>query len=112
MLSRKTPRSVRDSFATFVAVLRQEASDELELLSAGHGGRSSCIPLIPSPSAFLEAQALPLGIFPDLWEAVPVRWRMQPGDIVILMTDGCFEWENKGWGTVRNRAPCCGCSTI
>jgi len=34
----------------------------------------------------LDAQALPLGILPDLWDAVPVKLSMQPGDIVLLVT--------------------------
>ena len=42
----------------------------------------------------LEAQALPLGILPDLWEATSVKLLMRPGDIVVLITDGFLEWEN------------------
>ncbi len=83
-----------ERFATFVAALCQEGSAELELLSAGHGpillytsGNQSLISL--------EAQALPLGIFPDLWEAEPLKLHMNPGDILILLTDGFSEWENK-----------------
>ena len=92
-----------ERFATFVAVVCPEDSDEVELLSAGHG------PIFAYSSAnqsisLLEAQALPLGILPDLWQAVPVKIHMQPGDIIILITDGFFEWENKGgeqFGTER-----------
>jgi len=75
----------------------------LELLSAGHG------PIFVYSSetqslSFLEAQALPLGVFPELWKAQPAKLRMKPGDIVILVTDGFFEWENKNgeqFGTER-----------
>jgi serine phosphatase RsbU (regulator of sigma subunit) len=92
-----------ERFATFVAALCQEGSEQLELLSAGHG------PIFVYSSddqtfTLLEAQALPLGILPDLWEAVPVKLRMKPGDIVILITDGFFEWENgsgEQFGTER-----------
>ena len=92
-----------ERFATFVAALCQEGSEQVELLSAGHG------PIFVYSSddqsfALLEAQALPLGILPDLWEAVPVKLRMKPGDIVILITDGFFEWENgtgEQFGTER-----------
>jgi serine phosphatase RsbU (regulator of sigma subunit) len=50
-------------FATFVAAVCQEGSDQLELLSAGHG------PILVYSSedkslSILEAQALPLGILP------------------------------------------------
>jgi serine phosphatase RsbU (regulator of sigma subunit) len=82
-----------ERFATFVAALCQEGSDEVEILSAGHG------PIFVYSSedqsfTFLEAQALPLGILPDLWQAVPVKLRMKAGDMLLLITDGFFEWEN------------------
>jgi serine phosphatase RsbU (regulator of sigma subunit) len=83
-----------ERFATFVALVCQEGSDEVELLSAGHG------PIFVYSSDkqsfnVLEAQTLPLGILPDLWQAVPVKLQMKPGDLVILITDGFLEWENK-----------------
>ena len=83
-----------ERFATFVAAICQEGSDEVELLSAGHG------PIFVYSSdkqsfSLLEAQTLPLGTFPDLWEAVPVKLQMKPGDLVILITDGFLEWENQ-----------------
>jgi len=84
-----------ERFATFVAVVCTETSNELELLSAGHG------PIFTYSSenqtvSLLEAQALPLGVLPDLWQAEPLKIRMQPGDLIILITDGFFEWENNG----------------
>ena len=90
-------------FATFVAAVCEEGSDQLELLSAGHG------PIFVYSSdnqsfRLMDAQALPLGIFPDLWDAVPVKLSMQPGDIVLLVTDGFSEWENSAgeeFGTER-----------
>ena len=82
-----------ERFATFVAVVCEEGNDQLELLSAGQA------PIIVYSSdnqsfRILDAQALPLGILPDLWDAVPVKLSMQPGDIVLLVTDGFLEWEN------------------
>jgi serine phosphatase RsbU (regulator of sigma subunit) len=92
-----------ERFATFVAAVCEEGSDQLELLSAGHG------PIFVYSSdnqsfRFMEAQALPLGILPDLWEAAPAKLCMKPGDIVLLITDGFFEWENSAgeqFGTER-----------
>jgi serine phosphatase RsbU (regulator of sigma subunit) len=92
-----------ERFATFVAAVCEEGSDQVELLSAGHG------PIFVYSSdnqsfRLMDAQALPLGILPDLWDAVPVKLRMQPGDIVLLVTDGFFEWENstgEQFGTER-----------
>jgi serine phosphatase RsbU (regulator of sigma subunit) len=82
-----------ERFATFVAAICQEGSEELELLSAGHA------PIFVYSSEdksvnILEAQALPLGILPDVWDAMPVKLSMQPGDMVVLITDGFLEWEN------------------
>jgi serine phosphatase RsbU (regulator of sigma subunit) len=82
-----------ERFATFVAAVCQEGSDQLELLSAGHA------PILiysaeDKSLKILEAQALPLGMFPDLWDALPVKLSMKPGDIVVLITDGFLEWEN------------------
>lgn len=82
-----------ERFATFVAVVCEEGNDQLELLSAGHA------PIIVYSShhqslRLIDAQALPLGILPDLWDAVPVKLNLQPGDILLLVTDGFLEWEN------------------
>lgn len=81
-------------FATFVAAVCQEDNGELELLSAGHGPTFVYSAENKSLSS-LEAQALPLGMFPDLWQGLPVKVDMKPGDVVILVTDGFLEWENK-----------------
>src|SRR5258708_6059626 len=90
--SRTSPQAFAEDltserFATFVAVVCEEGNDQLELLSAGHA------PIFVYSSynqslRLMDAQALPLGIFPDLWDAVPVKLSMQPGDIVLLVTDG------------------------
>ena len=83
-----------ERFATFVAVLCEEGNDQVELLSAGHA------PILVYSSEehsvrFLEAQAMPLGILPDMWDAVPITIHMKADDILVLATDGFLEWENK-----------------
>jgi len=92
-----------ERFATFVAALCEEGSDELELLSAGHGPIFLYTAENQSMSV-VGAQALPLGTFPERWEALPLKVCMKPGDMVILITDGFFEWENNNseqFGTDR-----------
>jgi len=82
-----------ERFATFVAAVCQEGSNQVELLSAGHG------PIFiysakDNSLQYLHAQALPLGILPDMDGASPVTLGMQTGDMLLLITDGFFEWEN------------------
>jgi serine phosphatase RsbU (regulator of sigma subunit) len=92
-----------DHFATFVAAVFQEGSDQVELLSAGHG------PLFLYRASdrsvqCMRAHALPLGILPEMDSTAPVKLNMQPGDMVLLVTDGFFEWENPSpeqFGTKR-----------
>jgi serine phosphatase RsbU (regulator of sigma subunit) len=92
-----------ERFATFVAAMFQEGSHQVELLSAGHG------PLLiysarEKSLRSMNAQALPLGILPEIDGAVPIKLVMECGDIVLLITDGFFEWENptrEQFGTER-----------
>lgn len=92
-----------ERFATFVAAICCDNANEVELLSAGHGplfiynARSQTF-------QYLDAQALPLGILPEMNDAAHVTIEMGPGDIVLLITDGFFEWENPAeeqYGTKR-----------
>jgi len=82
-----------ERFVTFVAAVCAPDSKEAEILSAGHG------PLfIYSRSADrfteLEAQAIPFGILPFFKADPPTRLQLDPGDLLLLITDGVFEWEN------------------
>jgi len=82
-----------ERFATFVAAVCTPGEDRVELLSAGHA------PLFLYSSrtqelARFDAQALPLGIVPDFASEAPVILSLQPGDLLLLITDGFFEWEN------------------
>lgn len=92
-----------ERFATFVAAVFQEDSDQVELLSAGHGPLfiySAC----DQSLQYMDAHALPLGIVPEMASVSPVKLTMQPGDMVLLITDGFFEWENPAqeeFGTKR-----------
>ncbi|MEG9437130.1 PP2C family protein-serine/threonine phosphatase [Edaphobacter sp. HDX4] len=80
-------------FATFVAAVCSADESRVELLSAGHG------PLFVYSSVRdsfeeLAAQAIPLGLLPELNSSEPVTLHMEVGDMVVLATDGFFEWEN------------------
>jgi serine phosphatase RsbU (regulator of sigma subunit) len=80
-------------FVTFVAAVCAPASSTVELLSAGHG------PLLVyklSGDQIDErgSQGLPLGILPSFVSAPPETLEMHPGDLLVLATDGFFEWAN------------------
>ncbi len=80
-------------FATFVAVMCKENDNTLELVSAGQG------PLFiysPRSGTFREIQphSIPVGLMPELHLAPPTAVQMEPGDLLMLVTDGFIEWEN------------------
>lgn len=80
-------------FATFVAAVCSPRCSDIELLSAGHG------PLFvysSSSNRFTEmsAHGLPLGILPAFQSDPPTQLKLDSGDLVLLATDGFFEWEN------------------
>ena len=91
------------NFATFVAVICQPDKDQVQLFSAGHG------PLFAyssSANRFEEIvpQSIPLGLMSDLEVDAPRMIDLQPGDLLLLITDGFFEWENtadEAFGTER-----------
>jgi serine phosphatase RsbU (regulator of sigma subunit) len=81
-------------FITFVATICDPASSKLEIISAGHG------PLFfywlrQDRFESVEAQGPPLGVSPTLLSEPPRVLDLSPGDLVVLTTDGFFEWANK-----------------
>jgi serine phosphatase RsbU (regulator of sigma subunit) len=80
-------------FATFVAAVCKAGEDKVELLSAGHG---PLFVFTAKTGSFQEfrAQALPLGVERQMTSDAPMVLTLQPGDLVLLITDGFFEWEN------------------
>ena len=80
-------------FVTFVAAVCCPDCPEMEMFSAGHG------PLFiysrPEDRFMeLDAHALPLGILPSFSSASSTRLQLHAGDLVLLATDGFFEWED------------------
>jgi serine phosphatase RsbU (regulator of sigma subunit) len=80
-------------FVTFVAAILGPSSSQVELLSAGHA------PLFLywlKQDRFdkMEAQGLPLGISPDFLSEPPRVLPFGGGDLLVLCTDGFFEWAN------------------
>jgi len=80
-------------FVTFVAAVCAPGCPRVELLSAGHG------PLflyVLKQDSFKEmgAQGLPLGIVAKLVSEPPQILELNKGDLLVLATDGFFEWAN------------------
>lgn len=90
-------------FVTFVAAVCTPGSSRVELLSAGHGPLFVYL-LREDRFDLMNAHGLPLGISRQLVSDPPQIVELEPGDILVLATDGFFEWENNGgeqFGTER-----------
>ena len=66
---------------------------DVQLISAGQA------PLLVFRAASMtveqfKAHGVPLGVGLGLGHGPAQRIRLQPGDVLILLTDGFFEWEN------------------
>jgi serine phosphatase RsbU (regulator of sigma subunit) len=80
-------------FVTFVATTCCPACPEVEMLSAGHGP----ILIYSRPEdrfTEMKTHALPLGILPIFRSDPPTHLHLHAGDLLLLATDGFFEWEN------------------
>jgi len=80
-------------FVTFVAAVCNPKNSRVELLSAGHG------PLFRyslGEDRFdkMDAQGLPLGISSILSSDPPLILELNQGDLLLLATDGFYEWAN------------------
>jgi serine phosphatase RsbU (regulator of sigma subunit) len=80
-------------FVTFVATVCRPGCPEIEILSAGHG------PILiysrdDDRFTELNTHALPFGILPTFTSDPPSRVQLHSGDMILLATDGFFEWEN------------------
>ncbi|MFY9804083.1 MAG: PP2C family protein-serine/threonine phosphatase [Candidatus Acidiferrales bacterium] len=78
-------------FVTFVAAVCGPNSSRVELLSAGHGPLFLYL-LKEDRFDAMDAQGLPLGISPSLISEPPLILELNPGDLLVLATDGFFEW--------------------
>ena len=82
-----------DRFVTAFVGLLSPSDNELVYTSAGHG------PLVKykaESDEFVElpTHGLPLGISTDLPYKTPEHVLFSSGDILLVLTDGFFEWEN------------------
>jgi serine phosphatase RsbU (regulator of sigma subunit) len=83
----------QDKFVTFAVALVDPTDSKLQLLSAGHG------PLLWYKSGTdeiksLDAQGIPLGLISGIQYGLATDVPLAPGDMLVLVTDGFYEWEN------------------
>jgi serine phosphatase RsbU (regulator of sigma subunit) len=80
-------------FITFVGVLIDPKSHQVQMMSAGHGPLFRCVhangELIES-----AADGVPLGLISQNEYGAATKFSLEPGDSVLLITDGLFEWPN------------------
>jgi len=90
-------------FITFVAAIFGPDSPTVELLSAGHAPLF-LYTLKNDRFDLMEAHGLPLGISDAFLSDPPHSLELAPGDLLLLATDGFFEWANareERFGTER-----------
>jgi phosphoserine phosphatase len=92
-----------DRFVTAFFGVLTPATRTLSFISAGHG---PLIQYFREKDEFVElkANAVPLGIMPDLPFSEPDQFAMKRGDMMVLVTDGFFEWadaDGQQFGTER-----------
>jgi serine phosphatase RsbU (regulator of sigma subunit) len=90
-------------FITFVAAIFGPDSSNVELLSAGHAPLFLYM-LKQDRFDLMEANALPLGISDTFASDPPYCLELASGDLLLLATDGFFEWANareERFGTER-----------
>jgi serine phosphatase RsbU (regulator of sigma subunit) len=80
-------------FVTFCVAFLDPAGSSLQVLSAGHG------PIIWYKYATdeienLDAQGIPLGMIAGVKYGLATELCLAPGDMLALVTDGFYEWEN------------------
>ncbi len=82
-----------DRFVTFVAGVLDAPEGWIDLLSAGHGPQV-IYRAQTGEVEMHEAHGLPFGIMAGTDYPQPDRITLKPGDALVFLTDGFFEWLN------------------
>ncbi len=80
-------------FLTYALIFLDPKNANIRVLSAGHG------PILwykrgTDTMESLDAQGIPLGMIPGIEYGGATEGTFEPGDMLALVTDGFFEWEN------------------
>lgn len=82
-----------DRFITFVVALVDPNTHGVKLLSAGHGPILLYQHARRAVDAF-NAHDIPFGVAPGVKYGPEQELLLQAGDVLVLITDGFFEWRN------------------
>jgi sigma-B regulation protein RsbU (phosphoserine phosphatase) len=96
----------RGRFVTFAGMVVDTATHRVRLISAGHGPIFHCR-AARGELVEIEADGMPLGVLPDAQYTAGTDLELAPGDSLLLLTDGLFEWANASgelYGLKRLRA--------
>jgi serine phosphatase RsbU (regulator of sigma subunit) len=95
-----------ERFVTLVACLLDPHARQLRLVAAGHGPAIFYSHRRDEVDVIDETHGLPLGIIDGSDYDRPLLLQFEPGDALVLVSDGFFEWANaagENFGTDRLR---------
>jgi serine phosphatase RsbU (regulator of sigma subunit) len=114
-LNRLVHRDARvGQFVTFFSAVLSPASRRLTLLSAAHGpilvyrAKERCVVETPT-------HGLPLGVIEELGTDPGTALTLEPGDALVVVSDGFFEWANAAgeqFGTARLAEELAACGAL
>ncbi|MHB1032851.1 MAG: PP2C family protein-serine/threonine phosphatase [Pirellulaceae bacterium] len=81
-------------FVTLVLIDLDAENHQFRLLSAGHGP-TMVVRRDGGHIESIDSQGLPLGLFEDQMLEEPVQGCLEPGDLIVAVSDGFFEWADQ-----------------
>lgn len=95
-----------ERFVTLIACLLDPALRKMQLLAAGHGPILYYSKQRDSVRVTEDTHGVPLGAFDGFKYDKPTLLRFEPGDVLVLVSDGFYDWmntQNDFFGTDRLR---------
>lgn len=81
-------------FVTLALAILDGPQSRIELISAGHGPGLLLRAATGEVEQFV-GDGVPLGILPDETYGAAQMLEMRPGDVLLMLTDGFFEWQRE-----------------
>jgi serine phosphatase RsbU (regulator of sigma subunit) len=93
-------------FVTLIAVMLDPRTRAMQLVAAGHGPVLFYSKRKDDIEITEDSQGIPLGVMGDSAYDAPVHIQFEPGDVLVLVSDGFLDWMDKSdepFGTPRMR---------